>query len=137
MRMIVAVMAGCVVLAMASGARAQMQPMTPGQGQSSGSSEQSGQPSHGPMMGSGMMGQHMMGQGMMGQGMMGHEMMGGMMCPMMGQHMMGMGMGPRMMGGMMGSDPKAMARMLKLRGDILKAIGEVMVKHAQELEQAK
>jgi hypothetical protein len=39
---------------------------------------------------------------------------------------------------MMGSsDPKAMARMLKLRGDILKAIGEVMVKHAQELEQAK
>jgi hypothetical protein len=138
MRMIVTMMAGCVVLAMASGVGAQMQPMTPGQSQSSGSSEQSSQQSHGPMMGSGMMGQHMMGQGMMGQGMMGHEMMGGMMCPMMGEHMMGMGMGPRMMGGMMGSsDPKAMARMLKLRGDILKAIGEVMVKHAQEMEQAK
>jgi hypothetical protein len=141
MRMIVTVMAGCVVLAMASGAGAQAPSTTPGQSQSPGSSETSSHQSHPPTTGSGMAGEHMMGQGMMGQGMMGHEMMGqGMMCPMMGQHMMGMGMGmgPRMMGGMMASsDPKAMARMLKLRGDILKAIGEVMVKHAQEMEQAK
>ena len=60
-------------------------------------------------------------QPMMGQGM--------MMCPMMAQPMMG---------GMMGmSDPKAQARMLKLRGDMMKAMGEVMLKHAQEMEQAK
>jgi len=76
--------------------------------------------------------------------MMGPEMMGGMMCPMMGQAMMGrqpmmgMGMGAGMMGGMMGtSDPKTMARMLKLRGDMMKAMGEVMLKHAQALEQEK
>ena len=33
------------------------------------------------------------------------------------------------------SDPKAAARMLKLRGDMMKAMGEVMLKHAQALEQ--
>ncbi len=71
--------------------------------------------------------------------MMGPGMMGGMPCPSpMGQGMMGMGMGHGMMGEMMGmSDPKAAARMLKLRGDILKAIGDVMLKHAQALEQEK
>lgn len=74
---------------------------------------------------------------------MGPGMMGGMPCPpAMGHQMMGMGMGMGMehgmMGGMMGmSDPKATARMLKLRGDILKAIGEVMLKHAQAMEQEK
>lgn len=75
-----------------------------------------------------------------------HGQMGqGMMCPMMGSSMGGsgmgqgmMGMGPGMMGAMMGgSDPKAQARMLKLRGDMMKAMGEVMLKHAQELEQQK
>lgn len=56
-----------------------------------------------------------------------HSMMGhGMtMCPLMGQPMMGT------------SDPKAQARMLRLRGDMMKAIGDVLLKHAQELEQAK
>jgi hypothetical protein len=126
MRKIVGVMTGLLVVVLVSGAGAQTQPMAPSppsQSPSSGSSEAPGPQSHAPMM---------------GQGMMGHEMMGGMMCPMMGRHMMGMGMGPGMMGGMMGaSDPKAMARMLKLRGDMLKAIGEVMLKHAQELEQGK
>ena len=70
--------------------------------------------------------------------------MGGMMCPMMGQSMMGshpmmgMEMGPGMMGGMTRtSDPKTLARMLKLRGDMMKAIGEVMLKHAQALEREK
>jgi len=64
------------------------------------------------------------------------RMMGGMMCPMMGQEMMGMGAG--MMAGMMeASDPKAMARILKLRGDIMKATGDVLLKHAQALEQEK
>ena len=35
----------------------------------------------------------------------------------------------------MNSDPKAMARMLKLRGEMLKAMGEVMMKHGRALEQ--
>ena len=56
-------------------------------------------------------------QPMMGQGM--------TMCPMIAQSMMEM------------SDPKAQARMLKLRGDMMKAMGEVLLKHAQEIEQAK
>ena len=73
---------------------------------------------------------------------------GGMLCPMPGaMHAQGM-MGPGMMGhgmmgpGMMGemgtpSDPKAMARMLRLRGDMMKAIGEVMLKHAEAIEKEK
>jgi hypothetical protein len=64
--------------------------------------------------------------------MMGQGTMGGMMCPMM------MGVGAGMMGGMMApSDPKAMARTLKLRGDMMKAMCDVMLKHAQALEQQK
>ncbi len=127
MRTIVAVVSGLAILVMVSGAGAQMRPMTPPPGspsQAPGSGETPGPQSHGPMMGP--------------------EMMGGMMCPMMGQAMMGrqpmmgMGMGAGMMGGMMGtSDPKTMARMLKLRGDMMKAMGEVMLKHAQALEQEK
>jgi len=127
MRTIVAAVSGLAILVMVSGAGAQMGPMTPPQGapsQAPGSSETPGPPSHAPMMGAGMM--------------------GGMMCPMMGQSMMGrqpmmgMEMGRGTMGGMMAaSDPKTMARMLKLRGDIMKAIGDVMLKHAQALEQEK
>ena len=67
----------------------------------------------------------------------------GMMCPMMGM-MQGGGMqggGMQGMGMMRGmpdmSDPKAAARVLKFRGDVLKAISEVMLKHAQALEQGK
>lgn len=72
---------------------------------------------------------------------------------MMGQHghmhgggpgMMGgmrEGMRCQMMGGMLGplpppSDPKAYGRALALRGEILKAIGEVMMKHGA-LEQQR
>jgi hypothetical protein len=69
-------------------------------------------------------------QPMMGRGMM------GMMCPMMGG-MMGGQMDPSGMMGMMGGgqmDPKAMARMLEFRGDLLKAMGEVMLKHAKAME---
>ncbi|OGK80984.1 MAG: hypothetical protein A2X52_09300 [Candidatus Rokubacteria bacterium GWC2_70_16] len=95
--------------------------------------------------------QQMMG-GMMGQGMMGGQ--GMMMCPMMGG-MMGQGMmgSQGMMGGqgmpgmargsgiMRGpvdmSDPKAAARTLKLRGDLMKAVGEIMLKHAEALAQEK
>lgn len=71
-----------------------------------------------------------------GQGSMGHGMMGqGAMCPMMGQPMMGPGMagGPMVAPG----DPKAQARMLRMRGDMMKAMGEVMLKHAQELDKDK
>jgi hypothetical protein len=41
---------------------------------------------------------------------------------------------------MMGSgqmDPKAMARMLQLRGDMLKAMGEVMLKHSQAIREGQ
>jgi hypothetical protein len=54
-----------------------------------------------------------------------------MMCPMMDPSGM-MGMMSMMGGGQM--DPKAMARMLELRGDLLKAMGEVMLKHAKAME---
>ena len=37
----------------------------------------------------------------------------------------------------MPSVEKAQARMLKLRGDMMKAMGDVLLKHAQELEQGK
>jgi hypothetical protein len=35
------------------------------------------------------------------------------------------------------TDPKAMARILEFRGDLLKAMGEVMLKHAKAMEAAK
>ncbi len=60
---------------------------------------------------------------------------GGMgMCPMMTEGgMMGGGMG---MHGMMGApaDPKAHGRMLQMRGEILKAVGDVLVKYGQTME---
>jgi hypothetical protein len=49
-------------------------------------------------------------------------------------------MDPSGMMSMMGSgeiDPKAMARMLELRGDLLKAMGEVMLKHAKAMEAGR
>ena len=114
-RILIAVVA-LVFLSGGPMAIAQMQPMKPAQpsqGQTPGAAQKPGQQPQQPMMG----------QGMMGQGMM------GMMCPMMGQGMMG---------GMMSmSDPKAQARMLKLHGDMMKAMGEVMLKHGQALEQEK
>ena len=123
MRSIVTAVTILALLLTASCAGAQTHPMTPPQGQAPGASPP--QPPHHQMMGQGMTG-------------------GGMMCPMMGG-MMGMGSG--MMGmdpGMMGmggmtnpSDPKAMARMLKLRGDMLKAMGDVMLRHAQEMEHGR
>jgi hypothetical protein len=50
-----------------------------------------------------------------------------LMCPMMGSDTEPMGMMAMMAGGQM--DPKAMGRMLELQGEILKAMGEVLVKH--------
>ncbi|MDP9144428.1 MAG: hypothetical protein M3N43_06995 [Actinomycetota bacterium] len=74
----------------------------------------------------------MMGRGMMGQGMCARCMMpataamrGGSMEPM---GMMGLsGDGP--------TDPKARGQWLQLRGEMLKAMGEVMLKHSQALQQ--
>jgi hypothetical protein len=43
------------------------------------------------------------------------------------------GMGP-MMGAQ--SDPQALSRMLQLRGEIMKAVGDVLIKHGQALEAA-
>ena len=65
-----------------------------------------------------------------------------MMCSHMAQHgggaMMGGPMGPGMMGGMMApADPKTQARMLRFRADMMKAMSDVMLKHAAELEKEK
>jgi hypothetical protein len=66
--------------------------------------------------------------------------------PMMGRGMMGMPMMCQMMGGqmdplgMMGADqmdPKTMGRMLQLRGDMLKAVGEVLLKHGKAMEEGR
>jgi len=73
----------------------------------------------------------------MGLSMKGQETTGGTMCPMMGGTM-GRGMsGMDAMAHMMASDPKTMTRMLKLRGEMMKAMGEVMIKHGHALEQEK
>jgi hypothetical protein len=69
---------------------------------------------------------------MMGRGMIGMPMM---MCQMMPQ-MMGTQMDPMSMIGGDQMDPKTMARMLPLRGDMLKAMGEVLLKHAKVIEGA-
>lgn len=58
-----------------------------------------------------------MGGGMMHQGMM------GMMCPMM------------MGGGQM--DPKVMGRMLQIRGEMLRAMGDILAKHGKLIEEGK
>ena len=89
----------------------------------------SGQP---PGMGPGMMGGGQMGQGMM-------------MCPMMHQMMQQMMMGGQMgqggmgMMGMMGgpADPKTQARMLQMRGEMLKAAGDILLKYGKMLEEGK
>ncbi len=49
---------------------------------------------------------------------------------------MEMGMGPEMWG-MMQADPKAMGKMLELRGEMLKAMGEVMVKKGKSMQEGK
>jgi hypothetical protein len=44
-----------------------------------------------------------------------------------------------MMGGMMmgaQSDPKTLGRMLQMRGEMMKAVADVLIKHGQALETA-
>ena len=64
-------------------------------------------------------------------------MMGGGMCGMMGGGMMGGGMMGGM-GQMMGAqaDPKTLGRMLQMRGEVMKAVGDVLIKHGHALEAA-
>ena len=87
---------------------------------------------------------HMGSQGAQAQPPMMEQGMMGMMCPMMPmmQQMMGGQMDPSGMGmmGMMSGgkmDPKVMGRMLQMRGEMLKAMGEVLLKHGKAMEQAK
>ena len=58
---------------------------------------------------------------------------------MMGQGgMMGGGMGPGMMGsGMMSGDPKQQAEMMAMRGEMMKAMGDIMLKYAQRAQSTK
>ena len=63
-----------------------------------------------------MMAGHMMGGGGMGAGGMGAGMMG-----------MSMGGGAQM-------DPKTRAEMLEMRGEMMKAMGEIMMRHAKKLQ---
>ena len=56
--------------------------------------------------------------------------MGGMMpmmqmCPMMG---------PGMVGGAQAADPKTMSQMMEMRGEMMKAMGDVMLKHAKRMQ---
>jgi hypothetical protein len=89
----------------------------------------------GGALGPGQPGQH---PGPRGGGMMG--MPGGMG---MGSEMMGMGGGMMGMPGrehlehLMVHNPKAAARILRFRGDMLRAISDVLQKHAAELEKAQ
>ena len=132
MRKIISVLAVLTLLGWVTVAQAQTQP--------TGASESQAPP--GPKAPTQRAPQRQMGN----PGMMEHQRMMEMMCPMMMGMMMGQsGMARGMMGqGMAGmpamgnaSDPKAMARRLKLRGDMMKAMSDVMLKHAQELEQEK
>ena len=64
---------------------------------------------------------------------------------MMGQAgMMGGGMGPGMMGGgmmgmpmMTGGDSKQQAEMMAMRGEMMKAMGDIMMKYAQRIQPGR
>jgi hypothetical protein len=67
---------------------------------------------------------------------------GGMMSmEMCHQMMMSHGMGGGMMGVPMGGeaqkmDPKTMAQMMEMRGEMMKAMGDIMMKHAKRMQGA-
>jgi hypothetical protein len=114
-----------LALGVANGTSAQQPPAGHQHDQAQPPGQSAPGPQRGGMMG-GMPGGGMMG-GMHGGGMHG-GMMGGGMCGMMG------GMGGMMMGNP--SDPKTLSRMLQMRGEIMKAVGDVLIKHGQALETA-
>ena len=56
---------------------------------------------------------------------------------MMMSHMMGGGMmGMPMSGESQKMDPKTMAQMLEMRGEMMKAMGDIMMKHAKKMQSA-
>jgi hypothetical protein len=57
----------------------------------------------------------------------------------MGGGMMGRGMGRGMMGmmPMMGGDPKQQAEMMAMRGEMMKAMGDIMMKYAERMRPPK
>jgi hypothetical protein len=63
--------------------------------------------------------EHMAAMGGMGGGMMGRGMMGGPMA---------------MMGPMGGGDPRQQADMMAMRGEMLKAMGDIMLKYSQRMQ---
>jgi hypothetical protein len=71
---------------------------------------------------------HMMHMMQMCRQMMGHS-------GPMGGGMMGGGMMGRMP--MMSGDPKHQAEMMAMRGEMMKAMGEIMIKHAERMRPAK
>jgi hypothetical protein len=73
--------------------------------------------------------QEMMRGAMMGGGNMGGGNMG---MPMMGGGMMRM----PMMGGGAGMDPKMMGHMMEMRADMMKAMADVMLKHARRMQES-
>jgi hypothetical protein len=58
---------------------------------------------------------------------------GGMMGGSMGPGMVGGGMMPMMMSG----DPKQQAEMMAMRGEMMKAMGDIMIKYAQRMQSGK
>lgn len=50
------------------------------------------------------------------------------------RQMMGGGMAMPMMGGPAPADPKAQAEMLEMRGEMMKAMGDVMMRHARRMQ---
>jgi hypothetical protein len=100
----------------------------PGQMQMGGQAGQPQPPGQPPATGG-----EMMGQGMMSMMTMMHQMMHQMMGGQMGSG--GMGMRGTMGGGTM--DPKTMGRMLQMRGEMLKAMGDILLKYGKQLEEGK
>ena len=52
------------------------------------------------------------------------------------RQMMGESMAMPMMGGAGSADPKEKAEMLQMRGEMMKAMGDIMLKHAQRMQGA-
>ena len=50
------------------------------------------------------------------------------------RQMMGDVMGMPMMGGATATDPKEKAEMLQMRGEMMKAMGDIMMKHARRMQ---
>ena len=53
---------------------------------------------------------------------------------MMGGNMMGAMMGMPMGGNAQQMDPKTTAQMMEMRGEMMKAMGEIMMKHAKTMQ---